>query len=86
MELTVKTSELAKVMKVAGRIVGTKCILPILEDFLFNAENNTLTVTASSSNMEVMLKTKLMATNIAENGAACVPAKKITDLVSLLNA
>ncbi|HHB52429.1 MAG TPA: DNA polymerase III subunit beta, partial [Saprospiraceae bacterium] len=48
MKFSVSSSELLKQLQVAGSLTaGANPVLPILEDFLFEVENNKLTITAS---------------------------------------
>lgn len=84
MDITLKTNELARALKTAGKIIGCKCTLPILENFLMEAKDGRLVVTATSQNTELMVKVTVDIERSGENGRVCVPAKKFSDLISLI--
>jgi len=76
MKFIVSSSVLLKQLSAINGVVATNPIVPILENFLFRLDGNTLTVTASD------LQTT-MITNISvessEQGAIAIPAKLLLD-------
>ncbi|MGA0557279.1 DNA polymerase III subunit beta [Larkinella sp. VNQ87] len=76
MKFIVSSSVLLKQLSAINGVVATNPIVPILENFLFKLDNDTLTVTASD------LQTT-MITNItvesSEKGAIAIPAKLLLD-------
>lgn len=84
MDITINTVELSRALKTAGKIIGSKCTIPILENFLMEAKNGKLLITATSPNMEIMVRVSTDTSETVEEGCICVPAKKFSDLISLV--
>lgn len=78
MRFVVSSTDLLQGLLSVQRVIGSKSSsLPILENFLFVLEGNTLTVTASDS--ETTLKTVLTIDSVEQEGEIAVPAKLLTD-------
>ena len=69
---------LEKVLVVAERFTGKSVTLPILGNFLIEAEKNTLTVTAT--NLEYAIQSSIVG-HVGREGKVSVPAKIITSLI-----
>ncbi len=76
MKFIVSSSYLLKQLQVLGGIINSNNTLPILDNFLFQLDGNSLTVAASdlettiSSNLEV---------DSSEKGNVCIPARLLLD-------
>ncbi len=77
MNFTVSSSELLGGLLSVAKVIPSKPISGILENFLFELKGNVLTVTASDG--ETTLKTNLQIANVDEGGELAVPAKLLTD-------
>lgn len=77
MKFTVSSSELLHGLLSVSRVISTKNTLPILDNFLFVLNGNTLEVTASD--LEMTLKTTIKIDDVKEEGEIAVPAKLLTD-------
>ena len=82
MKLIISSSELLKGVMSVAKAIPAKSPLQILENFLFELQDNVLTITASDS--ELTLRTKLEVENAAEAGKIAVPAKHMMDLLKEL--
>lgn len=82
MKLIISSAELLKGVLSVSKAIPTKSALPILENFLFNLNGNTLEITASD--MELTLRTVLEVDNAVEEGKIAIPAKHLTDLLKEL--
>lgn len=76
MKFVVSSSSLLKQLQQISGVINANTVLPILEDFLFEIENNTLTVTATD--LETIMKIRLEV-QAKENGRVCIPAKILMD-------
>lgn len=65
MRFTISSTALSSKLTALSRVINSKNALPILGDFLFEIENNTLYLTASDS--ENVMKTKLELTDSDDN-------------------
>lgn len=79
MNIKVNKSDLLQVLTTAIKAVPTKTATPILENFLLNVENGSLSVTASDANITVIAKCEAEG-----EGKACIPAKTLRELVGTL--
>lgn len=77
MKFSVSSSELLTGLMSVSKVIVPKPTNSILENFLFQLEGNTLTVTASDG--ETTLKTTIPIAQVSEEGATAVPAKLLTD-------
>ncbi len=82
MKFIVSSTDLLQGLLSVSRVIASKNSLPILDNFLFVLEGNSLTVTASDS--ETTLKTIINIDDVAEGGEIAVPAKLLTDTLKEL--
>ena len=72
MKFTVSSSELLEGLVSVSKVISNKPTLSILENFLFELKDNTLTVTASDG--ETTLKSNIAIAQVEEEGRTAVPA------------
>ncbi|MEG0518629.1 MAG: DNA polymerase III subunit beta [Bacteroidales bacterium] len=77
MKFIVSSTDLLQGLLSVSRVLVSKNSLPILDNFLFVLEGNSLTITASDS--ETTLKTVMNIGEVSEEGEIAVPAKLLTD-------
>ncbi len=82
MKFIVSSTDLLQGLLSVSRVIASKNSLPILDNFLFVLEGNSLTVTASDS--ETTLKTVINIDEVTEGGEIAVPAKLLTDTLKEL--
>lgn len=76
MKFIVSSSYLLKQLQVLGGIINNNNTLPILDNFLFELDKNTLNV--SASDLETTITSKLNVES-NEKGAVCIPARLLLD-------
>jgi DNA polymerase III subunit beta len=76
MKFIVSSSALLKQLQQINGVIGSNNVLPILEDFLFEIDNNKLTVVATD--LETVMKIHLDI-EAKDNGRVCIPAKILMD-------
>ena len=76
MKFIVSSSYLLKQLQVLGGIINNNNTLPILDNFLFDLDANTLTV--SASDLETTIASKLEVES-SEKGIVCIPARLLLD-------
>jgi DNA polymerase-3 subunit beta len=76
MKFIVSSSYLLKQLQVLGGIINNNNTLPILDNFLFSLDGNTLTV--SASDLETTISAKLEVEG-AQTGSVCIPARLLLD-------
>jgi len=81
LEITVSRAELLKELTAAQSVVERKTTIPILSNFLFEASDDTLTVTATD--LDQSMRTSCAA-KVKKPGACTVPARKLYDYIKLL--
>lgn len=81
MKFSVSSSELLKQLQLAAGSIGSNPVLPILEDFLFTIEGNTLRIAATD--LETSITTGIEV-NAEGNGSVAVPAKILLDTLKAL--
>jgi len=81
MTFSVSSTELLKKLQLAGGAIGTNVVMPILEDYHFTLEGNTLIIKASD--LETTIITQLEV-NGNENGQIAVPAKILSETLKSL--
>ena len=81
MEITVSKKELLQELTATQGVVERKTTIPILSNFLFEAADDTLTITATD--LDLSLRTSCRAT-VKKEGACTIPARKLYDYVKLL--
>ena len=81
MEITVSKSELLKELTATQGVVERKTTIPILSNYLFEAADDRLTLTATD--LDLSLRTSC-ATKVKKDGSCTIPARKLYDYVKLL--
>lgn len=81
MEITVNKTELLKELTATQGVVERKTTIPILSNFLFEAADNSLAITATD--LDLSLRTSCPA-KVKKDGSCTVPARKLYDYVKLL--
>lgn len=76
MKFIVSSSYLLKQLQVLGGIINNNNTLPILDNFLFELDKNSLKV--SASDLETTITSKLNVES-NEKGAVCIPARLLLD-------
>lgn len=76
MKFIVSSSYLLKNLQVLGGIINNNNTLPILDNFLFQLDGNSLSV--SASDLETTISTKLNVES-TEKGNVCIPARLLLD-------
>jgi DNA polymerase-3 subunit beta len=77
MKFIVSSTELLRALNSISRVISTKNTLPILDNFLFQLEGNSITITGSD--LETTLITTLELESADGRGRVAVPAKIIID-------
>lgn len=81
MKFISSTGALLKQLQVINGVIGTRTVIPILEYFLFEVENGTLTVTGTD--LEVSMRSSVNVES-KEDGRIAVPSKLIIDILKTL--
>src|SRR6201988_4495313 len=81
MEISVSKFELLKELTATQGVVERKTTIPILSNFLFEAGDGKLTITATD--LDLSLKTSCPA-KVKKEGSCTIPARKLYDYVKLL--
>ena len=81
MEITVSKVELLRELTATQGVVERKTTIPILSNFLFEADDDKLTITATD--LDLSLRTSCNA-KVKKEGACTIPARKLYDYVRLL--
>jgi DNA polymerase III subunit beta len=81
LEITVSRAELLRELTAAQSVVERKTTIPILSNFLFEAADDTLTITATD--LDQSLRTSCPA-KVKKPGACTIPARKLYDYIKLL--
>src|SRR5688572_27034430 len=76
MKFIVSSSQLLKQLQQISGVINSNTVLPILEDFLFEIEKNTLTVVATD--LETVMKIH-MDIEAKDSGRVCIPSKILLD-------
>ena len=76
MKFIVSSSYLLRQLQVLGGIINSNNTLPILDNFLFQLDQNSLTV--SASDLETTISSKLEVES-SEKGTICIPARLLLD-------
>jgi DNA polymerase III subunit beta len=76
MKFIVSASTLLKRLQQINGVINANTVLPILEDFLFEIQNNKLAITATD--LETVMKVE-MDIEAKDNGKVCIPAKILMD-------
>ncbi|MEM1214214.1 MAG: DNA polymerase III subunit beta [Bacteroidota bacterium] len=81
MKFSVSSADLLKRLQVAGGAISSNPVLPIMEDFLFQIENNQLKVTATDLDTTIVTSIEVMAD---QDGSVAVPAKILLETLKAL--
>ena len=81
LEITVSRAELLRELTAAQSVVERKTTIPILSNFLFEAGDDKLTITATD--LDQSLRTSCAA-KVKKAGACTIPARKLYDYIKLL--
>jgi DNA polymerase-3 subunit beta len=81
MEISVSKFDLLKELTATQGVVERKTTIPILSNFLFEAGDGQLTITATD--LDLSLRTSCAA-KVKKEGACTIPARKLYDYVKLL--
>ncbi len=81
MKFIISSTELLKNLQILGSILNTNNTLPILDNFLFDIDNNNLTIT--SSDLETSLSSKISIESSISVKIA-IPAKLLIDILKSL--
>jgi DNA polymerase-3 subunit beta len=77
MKFVVSSNLLLSHLQTIGRVIASKNAIPILDCFLFELEENRLTITAADS--ETRMITYINVTDVVGNGVFAIPAKNLLD-------
>ena len=81
MEITVSRQELVKELTATQSVVERKTTIPILSNFLIEAEGDRLNITATD--LDQAIRTSA-AVKVKKPGACTIPARKLYDYIKLL--
>src|ERR1700678_4381964 len=81
MEITVSKSELLRELTATQGVVERKTTIPILSNYLFEASDGKLSLTATD--LDLSLRTSCNA-KVKKEGSCTIPARKLYDYVKLL--
>jgi DNA polymerase-3 subunit beta len=81
LEITVSRVELLRELTAAQSVVERKTTIPILSNFLFEAADDKLTITATDLDQSVRTS---CAAKVKKPGACTIPARKLYDYIKLL--
>src|ERR1700761_8659745 len=81
LEITVSRAELLRELTAAQSVVERKTTIPILSNFLFEASDDKLTITATD--LDQSMRTSCAA-KVKKPGACTIPARKLYDYIKLL--
>jgi len=81
LEISVSRAELLRELTAAQSVVERKTTIPILSNFLFEAADDKLTITATD--LDQSLRTSCAA-KVKKSGACTIPARKLYDYIKLL--
>ena len=81
MRFVVSTSALLNKLTLVNGVIGSNTVLPILEYFLFDIRDSTMTITATD--LETSMKTDLDV-DAKEDGRISIPARMLLDTLKTL--
>jgi DNA polymerase-3 subunit beta len=81
MEITVSRQDLVKELTATQSVVERKTTIPILSNFLIEAEGDRLSLTATDLDQAIRTST---AAKVKKPGACTIPARKLNDYIKLL--
>lgn len=83
MKFQIKQPDLAKALSIVAKIVAGKNTLPVLDNVLIEAKEQTLEFTTTS--LEVSISQKMQAT-VSTEGKTTIPVKLLQSYISLINS
>ena len=81
LEITVSRAELLRELTAAQSVVERKTTIPILSNFLFEAADDRLTITATDLDQSIRTSCPV---KVKKPGACTIPARKLFDYIKLL--
>jgi len=81
LEIAISRAELLRELTAAQSVVERKTTIPILSNFLFEAEGDRLTITATDLDQSIRTS---CAAKVKKPGACTIPARKLFDYIKLL--
>jgi DNA polymerase-3 subunit beta len=81
MEITVSRQDLVKELTATQSVVERKTTIPILSNFLIEAEGDRLSITATDLDQAIRTSTEV---KVKKPGACTIPARKLYDYIKLL--
>jgi DNA polymerase-3 subunit beta len=81
MEITVSRQDLVKELTATQSVVERKTTIPILSNFLIEAEGDRLNITATDLDQAIRTSTEV---TVKKPGACTIPARKLYDYIKLL--
>ncbi len=81
MKFSVSSADLLKQLQIVNGAIGSNPVLPILEDFLFTIEGNTLRIAATDLETSISTSTEIQSSG---SGAVAIPAKILLDTLKAL--
>jgi len=81
MEITVSRQDLVKELTATQSVVERKTTIPILSNFLIEAEGDRLNITATDLDQAIRTSTEV---KVKKAGACTIPARKLYDYIKLL--
>src|SRR5271163_2263134 len=81
MEISVSRQDLVKELTATQSVVERKTTIPILSNFLIEAEGDRLSITATDLDQAIRTST---AVKVKKPGACTIPARKLFDYIKLL--
>ncbi|MEL6697876.1 MAG: DNA polymerase III subunit beta [Bacteroidota bacterium] len=82
MNFIVSSTTLHKQLSKISGAIPSRSVLPIIENFLFDIDGNSLTI--STTNLETSMQTKLMVESRGEAIKVAIPAKILLDILKAL--
>ncbi|MFK7948251.1 MAG: DNA polymerase III subunit beta [Saprospiraceae bacterium] len=81
MKFSVSSADLLKQLQIASGAIGSNPVLPILEDFLFTIDGNTLKIAATDLETSISTEMEIQASG---SGEVAIPAKILLDTLKAL--
>ncbi len=81
MKFSTSSSDLLKQLQVVAGAIGSNPVLPILEDFLFTIDGNTLTIAATDLETSIITSIEIQAD---ANGKVAIPGKILLETLKAL--
>lgn len=82
MRFIVSSTSLLKSLQQISGVISSNTVLSVLEDFLFELQGNTLTLTASD--LETMMRVKMEVNEANGDGRICIPSKILMEYLKNL--